>query len=46
MKLVVETAVIFFGTMLAAALVALGEPAHAEVELARSVPAVLATAGK
>lgn len=31
MKFVVESAVVFFGTLLAAALVAIGEPANAEL---------------
>jgi hypothetical protein len=34
MKLFFQTAVVFFGTLLAAALVALGEPGTAEVQLA------------
>jgi hypothetical protein len=34
MKLLLQTAMIFFGTLLAAALVALGEPASAEVQMA------------
>lgn len=33
MKLFLQTAIVFFGTLLAAALVALGEPATAEVEM-------------
>lgn len=36
MKLLVETSIVFFGTLLAAALVALGEPASAEVEMVHS----------
>jgi hypothetical protein len=38
MKLVLESSIVFFGTLLAAALVALGEPAHAELEIARAAP--------
>lgn len=34
MNLFVQSAMVFFGTLLAAALVALGEPAAAEVEMA------------
>jgi hypothetical protein len=34
MKLFVQTAIVFFGTLLAAALVALGEPGNAEVQMA------------
>lgn len=33
MKLLLQTSMIFFGTLLAAALVALGEPGTAEVEM-------------
>jgi hypothetical protein len=33
MKLAVQTIMVFFGTLLAAALVALGEPASAEVQM-------------
>ena len=36
MKLFVQTAIVFFGTLLAAALVALGEPGTAEVEMAQA----------
>jgi hypothetical protein len=36
MKLLVESAMVFFGTLLAAALVALGEPAQAEVEMVQA----------
>jgi len=32
--LLVQSAIVFFGTLLAAALVALGEPAAAEVQMA------------
>lgn len=35
MKLLIQSAMIFFGTLMAAAVVALGEPARAEVETAR-----------
>ena len=35
MKLFVQSTMIFFGTLLAAALVALGEPASAEVQMAQ-----------
>jgi hypothetical protein len=34
MKLFLQTSMIFFGTLLAAGLVALGEPASAEVQMA------------
>ena len=34
MKLFVQSTIIFFGTLLAAALVALGAPAEAEVQMA------------
>ena len=34
MKLFVQSAIVFFGTLLAAALVALGEPGNAEVQMA------------
>ena len=43
MKLFVQSAIVFFGTLLAAGLVALGEPAAAEVQLA-TVPAPVAVA--
>ncbi len=33
MKLFVQSTMIFFGTLLAAALVALGEPASAEIQM-------------
>jgi len=40
MKLFVQTAIVFFGTLLAAALVALGEPGKAEVQMAvQAMPA-------
>jgi hypothetical protein len=38
MKLFLQTAVVFFGTLLAAAVVALGEPANAEVQMAVAPP--------
>ena len=38
MKLFIQTTIIFFGTLLAAALVALGEPASAEVQMTQSAP--------
>ncbi|MBL0394224.1 hypothetical protein JJ685_24000 [Ramlibacter monticola] len=34
MKLFLQSAIVFFGTLLAAALVALGAPGNAEVEMA------------
>ena len=34
MKLFLQSAIVFFGTLLAAALVALGDPGHAEVQMA------------
>jgi hypothetical protein len=34
MKLFLQSAMIFFGTLLAAAVVALGEPGYAEVQMA------------
>lgn len=41
MKLFLQTTMIFFGTLIAAALVALGAPGHAEVEMAiQASPAV------
>jgi hypothetical protein len=36
MKLLIQSAMIFFGTLMAAAVVALGEPAQADVALATS----------
>jgi len=36
MKLFIQSTMIFFGTLLAAALVALGEPGTAEVRMAQS----------
>jgi hypothetical protein len=38
MKVLVQSAMVFFGTLLAAALVALGEPAKAELRMAESAP--------
>jgi hypothetical protein len=40
MKVFLQTLVIFFGTLLAAGLVALGEPAHAEVALVRAAASI------
>jgi hypothetical protein len=37
-KLLVQSAIVFFGTLIAAALVALGEPAAAEVQMAVQTP--------
>ena len=34
MKLFLQTTIVFFGTLLAAALVALGDPGNAEVQMA------------
>lgn len=39
MKLLVQSAIVFFGTLLAAALVALGEPGAAEVKMVQTTPA-------
>jgi hypothetical protein len=39
MKLFLQSSMIFFGTLLAAALVALGEPATAEVQMVGAAPA-------
>lgn len=38
MKLFLQTAIVFFGTLLAAALVALGEPGRAEVRMVQTSP--------
>ena len=38
MKLFVQSAIVFAGTLLAAALVALGEPGEAEVQIAVQAP--------
>lgn len=38
MKLFVQTAIVFFGTLLAAALVALGEPGAAEILMVQAPP--------
>jgi hypothetical protein len=43
MKLFLQTAMVFFGTLLAAALVALGEPASAEVQMATQTGSSAAT---
>jgi hypothetical protein len=36
MKLFVQSTMVFFGTLLAAALVALGEPASAEIQMVQA----------
>lgn len=38
MKLLLQSSMVFFGTLLAAALVALGEPASAEVHMVQPGP--------
>jgi hypothetical protein len=38
MKIVIQSAMVFLGTLLAAALVALGEPAQAEVQMVVQTP--------
>lgn len=38
MKLFLQTSMVFFGTLLAAAVVALGEPASAELEMVGAAP--------
>ena len=38
MKLFFQSAIVFFGTLLAAALVALGDPGMAEVQMALQTP--------
>ena len=38
MKLLLQTAIVFFGTLIAAAVVALGEPGNAEVQMALQSP--------
>lgn len=38
MKLMIQSAMVFFGTLIAAALVALGEPGAAEVQMAVQAP--------
>jgi hypothetical protein len=43
MKLFVQSAMVFFGTLLAAALVALGEPGNAEVQMAAQTGTSAAT---
>ena len=45
MKLLFQSLTIFFGTLIAAALVALGAPATAEVEMANTAPVVVALLG-
>jgi hypothetical protein len=43
MKLLLQTTIVFFGTLLAAALVALGEPGTAEVQMASQTGSSAAT---
>ena len=43
MKLFLQSAMVFFGTLLAAALVALGEPGSAEVQMASQTSTSAAT---
>jgi len=38
MKLMLQSAIVFFGSLLAAALVAFGEPGNAEVQMAMQAP--------
>jgi hypothetical protein len=38
MKVLLQSTVVFFGTLLAAALIALGAPAEAEVRMAQTAP--------
>lgn len=45
MKLFLQTSIVFFGTLLAAALVALGQPASAEVQMAQPSPVDVLVAG-
>lgn len=45
MKLLLQTTIVFFGTLLAAALVALGQPASAEVQMAQVAPVDVIVAG-
>jgi hypothetical protein len=45
MKLLLQTLMIFFGTLLAAGVVALGEPAHMDGLLAMSAPDAAPRAG-
>jgi len=45
MKLILQTSIVFFGTLLAAALVALGQPASAEVQMAQTAPVDVLVAG-
>ena len=39
MKLLIESSIVFFGTLLAAGVMALGAPGHAELEMAHAAPA-------
>ncbi len=41
MKLLLQSAMIFFGTLMAAAVVALGEPAQADVAMAQPASSLL-----
>jgi hypothetical protein len=43
MKLFLQSAIVFFGTLLAAALVALGDPGHAEVQMVTQAQPAAAT---
>ena len=43
MKLFLQSAMVFFGTLIAAALVALGDPGHAEVAMAAQTGTSTAT---
>jgi len=45
MKLFVQSTMVFFGTLLAAALVALGQPASAEVQMAQPDTMIVALLG-
>lgn len=38
MKVLLQSTMVFFGTLLAAALIALGEPAHVEVTMVQAAP--------
>jgi hypothetical protein len=38
MKLLLQSAIVFFGSLVAAALVAFGEPGNAEVQMALQAP--------
>ena len=44
MKFLVQSAIVFFGTLIAAALVALGAPGNAEVQMASQAQPTLAVA--